>query len=184
MSDQITQILQQEPSSDRVDQLIPLVYEHMRNIAQNAIAGERIRECDPTELVHEAYIRLVGDFAISWQSRSHFFGACAVVIRRILVDAARSRKRQKRGGSMQQVELELSTLASFEKNLDVLALEDALCELADLSPRQARLVELRYFGGLVEQEAAEVLGVSRRTAAGDWAMARAWLRSKLADNGA
>lgn len=182
MATQITQILDRIAggNQDAVDELVPLVYDQMRQIATGAVRREPAGGCDPTELVHEAYIRLIAGENLEWKSRSHFFGVCAVVIRRILVDQARSRNRQKRGGQFGKVELEAGDMSPPKSTVDLVALDDALQELQRLSPRQAKLVELRFFGGLTETEAAEVLQVSRRTAAGDWAMARAWLRTQLA----
>ena len=182
MPTQITQILNRitDGQSKAIEELVPLVYDQMRRIAAGALSRERSGSgCDPTELVHEAYLRLVGNENLAWESRSHFYGACAVVIRRILVDQARARKSIKRGGQFEKISLESSDIEQPEASVDLVALDDALKELESLSPRQAKLIELRFFGGLTEKEAAEVLQVSRRTIAGDWAMARAWLRSKL-----
>lgn len=181
MPTEITQILDQISSGtrDAMDELIPLVYDQMRKIASGALQAEPNAACDPTELVHEAWIRLIGNEQPVWQSRAHFYGACAVVIRRILVDQARARKRLKRGGDNVQVDIEMNRLASTESSIDIVALDEALVELERLSPRQARLVELRFFGGLSEDEASEVLKVSRRTLTADWAMARAWLKSQI-----
>lgn len=179
MSNEITQILNRISAgeSHAVDELVPLVYDQMRKIATAASNREGVPASDPTELVHEAYIRLVGNEKLAWQSRSHFFGACAAVIRRILVDQARARKRTKRGGEFARVELNEHLLA--EQSVDLVDLDEALAELAKLAPRQVRLIELRYFCGLSETEAAELLQVSRRTVSGDWAMAKAWLRTRL-----
>jgi len=180
---EITQILDRiaEGNQQAIDELVPLVYDQMRQIAASALRREPARGCDPTELVHEAYLRLVGNENLAWKSRSHFYGACAVVIRRILVDQARARNRLKRGGQFERVTLESNDVASQDSSVDLVALDEAMEELEKLSPRQAKLVELRFFGGLTEQEAAEVLQVSRRTVSGDWAMARAWLMMKLAE---
>lgn len=180
MHGQFTEILQRisDGQANAVDDLIPLVYEQMKLIAARAIKTESGNHTDPTELVHEAYIRLIGNEQLAWESRSHFFGACATVIRRILVDQARFRKSKKRGGDVQQIELKTEVLIS-ERSIDLVEFDDALSQLAQLSPRQARLVELRFFAGFSESEAAELLGVSKRTVAGDWAMARAWLKTQL-----
>ncbi|XZE53625.1 ECF-type sigma factor [Planctomycetaceae bacterium SH139] len=180
MSNEITQILNRISAgeSHAVDELVPLVYDQMRKIATAASNREGVPACDPTELVHEAYIRLVGNEKLAWQSRSHFFGACAAVIRRVLVDQARARDRTKRGGEFARVELNEHLLAESQ-SVDLVDLDEALAELAKLAPRQVRLIELRYFGGLSETGAAELLQVSRRTVSGDWAMAKAWLRTRL-----
>ncbi len=181
MTQQITEILERIAKGHEasIDQLVPMVYDQMRQIAQGAVRKEAAGGCDPTELVHEAYMRLVGNENLAWESRTHFFAACSVVIRRILVDQARSRNRQKRGGEFQRVDFEVAQPQSPELSVDLLALDEAIVELSELAPRQAKLVELRFFGGLTETEAAEVLGVSKRTAAGDWATARAWLLRKI-----
>ena len=181
MSNEITEILDRITSGkdQAISELVPLVYQQMRKIAANAVRGEKQLQCDPTELVHEAYIRMVGNQKLAWESRSHFFGACAVVIRRIQVDQARAAGRQKRGGQLNQVSLESDQIGKPDVQFDLIELDEALSELSQLSPRQSRLVELRFFGGLTEQEAASVLQVSKRTASGDWAMAKAWLKVRL-----
>lgn len=181
MSSQITQILDQISSGAKqgMDDLIPLVYDQMRKIASGALKAEPRAACDPTELVHEAWIRMIGNEQPAWQSRAHFYGACAVVIRRILVDQARARKRLKRGGDNERIDIEIDHLPTAAPSIDVVALDEALVELERLAPRQARLVELRFFGGLSEDEASEVLKVSRRTLTADWAMARAWLKTQI-----
>lgn len=181
MPKEITQILEQISSGSEcgMNDLIPLVYDQMRKIARSAIQAEPQAACDATELVHEAWIRLIGNEQPAWQGRIHFYGACAVVIRRILVDQARARKRLKRGGDKSRLDIEMADLATSASSIDILALDEALVELARLSPRQARLVELRFFGGLSEDEASKVLEVSRRTLSADWAMARAWLKSQI-----
>lgn len=180
MTHHITQILNRisQGDSSAVDELVPMVYEQMKKIAASAVNREPSGGSDPTELVHEAYIRMIGNEKLAWQSRSHFFGACSNVIRRILVDQARMRKRQKRGGDAVRVELNENVVAD-PQTIDLVELDDALAQLQLLAPRQVQLIELRYFGGLSETEAAEVLNVSRRTVSGDWAMAKAWLKSKL-----
>ncbi|GAB5401776.1 MAG: ECF-type sigma factor [Aureliella sp.] len=179
-SQQITTILNRIASGERaaVDELVPIVYQQMKKIAANQSAGESGDAADPTELVHEAYIRLVGNEKLAWQSRSHFFGACASVIRRILVDQARARKAAKRGSGQAAIELQEAIVATPQR-LDLLELEEALIELQELAPRQVQLIELRYFAGLTEAESAEILKLSRRTVSGDWAMAKAWLQNRL-----
>lgn len=181
MDTQITRILSRISSGSEhgIEELIPLVYDQMKKIASNALRSEAAGRCDPTELVHEAYIRLVGGEQPAWESRAHFFAACAVVIRRILVDQSRFAKRQKRGGDNRQVDLEAEQIVGVNASTDIVDLDEALQELEQLSPRQARLVELRFFGGLSETEASEVLQVSRRTLSNDWVMAKAWLKVKL-----
>ncbi len=180
MANEITLILNRISDGElqAIDELIPLVYDQMRKIAASAASREPAEANDPTELVHEAYMRLVGNEKLAWQSRSHFFGACSTVIRRILVDQARARKRTKRGGEFAKVDLPAHVLAD-SNTVDLVELDEALEALEQLAPRQVRLIELRYFGGLSETEVAEVLKVSRRTVSGDWAMAKAWLKTRL-----
>lgn len=181
MATQITQVLGRITDGNRqaISELVPLVYDHMRQIASGALRREPNARCDPTELVHEAYIRLIGNEQLAWESRSHFFGACAVVIRRLLVDQARARQTMKRGGHLEQQAVNIDTLVDHTDRVDLIALDDALRELESLAPRQARLVELRFFGGLTEKEAAKVMDVSLRTLSADWSMARAWLKIRL-----
>ena len=178
----ITQILNRLASGEphALDELTPVVYSQLRQIAQKQIGQEDARHWDATELVHEAYMRMVGDVPMAWKNRTHFFAVAAQVIRRVLVDFARQRKSLKRGGQLQQAGVELDQVAAADGDaVNLLALDQALERLSELNSRQAKLVELRFFGGLAETEAAEVLGVSRRTVAGDWAMARAWLRREM-----
>lgn len=181
MNSPITQVLDQISDGNRqaVSDLVPMVYDQMRQIASGALRREPEARCDPTELVHEAYIRLIGNERLAWESRSHFFAACAVVIRRLLVDQARARQTLKRGGQRQQESIRVDSLADSDDRVDLIELDEALADLESLSPRQARLVELRFFGGLTEREAAEVLDVSLRTVSTEWSMARAWLRLRL-----
>ncbi len=182
MASNITEILQRVASGQprAVDELIPVVYEQMREMATRMSHRESPAAFRPTELVHEAYIRLIGNEQLAWESRADFFAAAATVMRRILVDDARHRKRQKRGGGQRPLELETDMLPMQENQLDLLALDEALHQLAQLSPRQAKLVELRFFGGFNQPQIADMLQVSPRTVANDWAMARAWLRTRLA----
>lgn len=182
MSD-ITQILHRLSLGDEqaASELTPLVYSQLRQIAQHQLGAEDARRWDATELVHEAYLRLIGDAPIAWKDRAHFFAVAATVIRRVLVDQVRKLQSQKRGGNAKQGSLEIDQLGDRDVRADLVELDDALNRLAELNERQARLVELRYFGGLTQDEAAEYLGVSRRTVAGDWAMARAWLYRELKD---
>ena len=177
----ITEILNRlttgEPGA--VEELTPVVYQQLRQIAQNQLSEQDARRWDATELVHEAYLRLIGDIPVAWKNRAHFFAVAATVIRRILVDEVRKRDAQKRGGDRNQADVDPQDLAQEDGHMDLLALDEALRKLAELNERQAKLVELRFFGGLTQSEAAEFLGISRRTVAGDWAMARAWLYREL-----
>lgn len=169
--------------SNAIEELTPLVYQQLRQIAQNQLTDSPndARQWDATELVHEAYLRMVGDVPVTWRDRAHFFAAAATSIRRVLVDKARARKRQKRGGDAQQIPWDLVGFGREEIGCELLELDDALSRLAELSTRQAQIVEMRFFGGLSEREIAELLQVSRRTVSGDWAMAKAWLFRELQD---
>lgn len=181
MSD-ITEILQRVTAGDRaaVDELTPLVYQQLRQIAQRQLTAENdARRWDATELVHEAYLRLIGESPVSWQDRAHFFATAATAIRRVLVDNARKEKAIKRGGAAKPADVAIEHFGEVDFGIDLIALDDALERLGVLNPRQAKLVELRFFGGLTQDEAARLLNVSRRTVAGDWAMARAWLFRQL-----
>lgn len=164
----------------RAPELALLVYDNLRRYAAAMIGREHgPRTLQPTALVHEAYLRLVDQSRVNWQGRTHFFAVGAEMIRRVLVDDARRRGAQKRGGDRERYALQSDDLGSDTPEVDVLALDDALKKLSEMDPRAARVVELRFFGGLDEADAAEVLGVSPSTARDDWRMARAWLRDEL-----
>jgi RNA polymerase sigma factor (TIGR02999 family) len=181
MSDEVTRILsaieQGDPSA--ADQLLPLVYGELRALAARQLAHEAPGQTlQPTALVHEAYLRLVGqEPARSYQGRRHFFAAAATAMRRILIDRARKKQTQKRGGGLQRQPLE--EIPALEPEEELLALDEALLRLAALDPEKARLVELRYFAGLTGEEAAEALGISPSTADRHWAYARAWLQKEV-----
>jgi RNA polymerase sigma factor (TIGR02999 family) len=162
-------------------QLLPLVYDALRHLAAHRLAHEAPGQTlQPTALVHEAYLRLIGDTPDRhWDGRGHFFAACAEAMRRILVERARSKRRLKRGGDAARLPLEEAELLAPELSEDVLALDEALTELAATDRAAADLVQLRYFGGLSIPDAAQALGVSPRTAKRLWAFARAWLMDKL-----
>jgi RNA polymerase sigma factor (TIGR02999 family) len=163
-------------------QLLPLVYDDLRRLAAHRVAHEAPgHTLQPTALVHEAYLRLVGDQGdASWDSRGHFFAAAAEAMRRILVENARGKRRLKRGGDRARLPLEEAELLAPEPREDVLALDEALTELAAVDRAAADLVQLRYFGGMSIPDAARVLGVSPRTAERLWTFARAWLRERIA----
>ena len=165
---------------DAESRLMPLVYAELRRLAGRYMRGERPgHTLQATALVHEVYLRLVGHEDVDWQNRAHFFGVAANLMRRILVDHARAKQAKKRGGGDQKVSMEEVALVQPEASPQILALDEALERLARRDPRQARIVELRYFAGLTDQEAAEVLGISVRTVKRDWNVARAWLYQQL-----
>jgi len=160
-------------------QLTPLVYAELQQIARRCMQGERMnRRVDATELVNEAYMRLVDARHMNWQNRAHFLAMSARVMRRVLVDLARTRRAQKRGGGAQQISLD-DALVTSEKGQDLVALDDALDALAKLDHRKSRVIELRFFGGLSIDETAMVLKVSPDTVMRDWKLGRAWLRRAL-----
>ena len=166
------------------DELLPLVYEELRVLARSRLARERPGQTlQPTALVHEAWMRLVGDEDPGWNGRGHFFGAAALAMRRILVEQARRKGRLRHGGDRERVELDDAEPVFEAPVEDVLAVDRALRKLEAERPRQARLVELRWFAGLTTPEAAEALEISVGTAERDWRFARAWLRTELAGFG-
>jgi RNA polymerase sigma factor (TIGR02999 family) len=161
------------------DQLLPLIYGELRRRAAAHLRRERREHSlQPTALVHEAYLRLV-DQQVTWQNRAHFFGLASEMMRRILVDHARTRKRGKRDGTWTRVELDEAVAIEEQRDVDLVSLDRALQELSQLDPRHGRVVELRFFGGLTLEETAEVLGASAATVKRDWSLARAWLYRRL-----
>jgi RNA polymerase sigma-70 factor, ECF subfamily len=161
-------------------ELFPLVYDELRRLAATHLARERSdHTLQPTALVHEAYVRLVGPGDVTWQNRAHFFGAAARAIRRILTDHARGKKRRKRGGEQARVPLDAVDVAMREPTEDLVDLDEALDRLAQLDPVKAKVVELRYFAGLSIQETAQALGVSVPTVSRHWEFARVWLHREL-----
>lgn len=161
------------------EQLAERVYRELRDLAAQHLRRERLdHTLQPTALVHEAWIRLAGEDRSAWENRDHFLGVASLGMRRVLVDHARARQRDKRGGGAQREELETQFAESqgeFDPTVDLLALDAALDELAKHNERAAKVVELRFFGGLSEDEAAKALGLSRSTVTLDWRLARAWL---------
>ena len=165
--------------------LMPLVYDRLRFLAKKLLGHESpAHTLQPTALVNEAFLRMVGQRQVDWQGKTHFFAIGAKMMRRILVDHARRKLSQKRGGGLHRIELADDLCVSNRNNEDILAIEDALEKLAKLDPRQAEVVELRFYGGLTVEEVAEVLGVSKRTVEADWTMLRAWLRRELSGESA
>lgn len=180
--EEVTQLLLAWSDGDQaaLEKLVPLVYEELHRLAHRYISRERSGyTLQTTALAHEAYLRLVDVKGVRWQNRAHFFAVAAQSMRRILVDLARARHNVKRGGGAQQVSLDEVLVASPERGANLLALDEALSRLAALNPRQSQVVELRYFGGLTEEEVAEVLKVSPRTVRSDWSLARVWLYREL-----
>ena len=164
-----------------LDRLLPLVYRDLRREAGSQLRREgRGHTLEPTALVHEVFLRLVGQRSARWEGRAQFLAVCAKLMRRILIDHARRRLRLKRGGTLCRVELS-ETPAASSRDVDLLALDRALDDLQLLDAEQARLVELRFFGGLSVEEVAAVLGVSGRTVKRDWRSARAWLLHRLSE---
>jgi RNA polymerase sigma-70 factor, ECF subfamily len=178
----ITQLLVAWNQGDQtaLDQLTPLVYRELRRLAHGYLAGERQGHVlQTTALVNEAFVRLIDWQQVEWQNRAHFFGVAATLMRYILVQFAREQQAAKRGGAAIQISLSEVADVSTRNNPDLVALDDALNALEKLDPRQARTVELRFFGGLSLEEAAEVLHVSLSTVRRDWRMAQAWLHQQL-----
>ena len=167
--------------NEALDEVTECVYTELHRRARAYLRGERPgHTLDTTGLVHEAYLKLADKQGIEWQDRNHFFAVAAQAMRRILIDHARSRHRQKRGGAHDEVPLEDATqIASEPSRIDLIALDQALERLATFDGRLAQVVELKYFGGMTLDEAADVLGVSRVTIKRDWQIARAWLRNQL-----
>jgi RNA polymerase sigma-70 factor (ECF subfamily) len=183
---EITQLLRawSDGQQGPPERLLPLVYEELRRLARSYMLRERPdHTLQTTALVHEAYLRLVDVSSASFQDRAHFFGMCALLMRRILVDSARSRASSKRGGDWRPVQLEDALVVSPESEMDLVGLDDALKALEAVDPRKSRVVELRFFGGLSVEESAEVLKVSVETVMRDWKLAKSWLRRELGVGG-
>lgn len=177
-SSEVTQLLKEGSSGDQaaLDRLFLLVYDELRHLASGYMRRERpSHTLQTTALVHEAYLRLVGQHEISWNSRVHFFAVAARVMRRILIDHARTRHYAKRGGNTIKLSLDEAAILSDERADELVALDEALSELAKLDSRQSRIVELRFFGGLTLAETAQVLKISSDTVTRDWNLAKAWL---------
>lgn len=178
----ITQLLVAWNQGDQaaLEQLTPLVYRELHRLAHGYLAGERRGHVlQTTALVNEAFVRLIDWQQVEWQNRAHFFGVAATLMRHILVQFAREQQAEKRGGQAIQVSLTAAAQVGTQQNPDLVRLDDALVALEKLDPRQSRIVELRFFGGLSLEEAAEVLQVSLSTVRRDWRMAQAWLHQQL-----
>jgi RNA polymerase sigma-70 factor, ECF subfamily len=180
--DEVTLLLSALTRGDdgAASKLIPVVYGELRKLAGSYMRKERVdHTLQATALVHEAYLKLVEQRSVNWQSRAHFFGIAAQIMRRILIDHARGHTREKRGGEQRKVSLDEAFIFAEQRADELLAVDDSLNQLAKFDPRQARVVELRFFGGLSVEEAAEVLGVSPKTVKRDWSVAKAWLYADL-----
>lgn len=181
-SDEVTQLLNAWGGGDESarDELMPLVYAELHRLAHRHIRKERPGHTLQTSaLVNEAFVRLVDQKNVHWQSRAHFFAIAAQMMRRILVDYARNRRYAKRGGEAQQVTLDEDLIVSDQRSAEVVALDEALTDLALFDDRKSKIVELRFFGGLSIEETAEVLAVSPGTVMRDWTLAKAWLRKAM-----
>lgn len=163
--------------------LIPLVYSELRRLAASYMRRERLNHTlQPTALVHEAFVKLFGSESVAWENRAHFFAVAAQQMRRILVDHARAQHAERRGGSRVKLALDQVNGLSEKRDEDLVYLDDALQRLQAFDPRAAQAVELRFFGGLTEEETAHVLGVSVKTVKRDWQAAKAWLLTQLSNN--
>jgi RNA polymerase sigma factor (TIGR02999 family) len=178
----VTQLLLAWTRGDRaaLNRLMPLVYEELRQLAGGYLVRERHdHTLQPTALVHEAFLRLVDHRSIQWQGRAHFLALAATLMRQLLIDHARKHRAEKRGGGGARVTLHEGDAVIEARSVELIALDEALSALAAVDPRQARVIELRFFGGLTIEEAAEVLAVSPATVKLDWSLARAWLVREL-----
>lgn len=179
----LTRLLSERAPNDRqvLDQVVPLVYEELRRLARRQLAGHRRHTINTTALVDEAYLKLVDQKSVPLSNRPLFFGAAARAMRQVLVDAARRRARLKRGGDQHKITLHDESVAADGFAAEVIDLHEALDKLAMKYPRQARVVECRFFGGLTDEDTAQALDLSRRTVIRDWTMAKAWLFRALND---
>lgn len=184
---EITQLLAEwsDGNQSALDELYPLVYDELHRLARRYMSRERQdHTLQTTALINEAYVRLVDQKNVHWANRSHFFAISAQIMRRILIDHARRHAYAKRGGGAQQVSLEEAAIVSRAAGLELLRLDEALKSLAQMDPRRSQVVELRYFGGLNNEEIAGVLNISENTVTRDWNMARAWLHRQLSESAA
>ncbi|MCI0490359.1 MAG: ECF-type sigma factor [Blastocatellia bacterium] len=183
-TEDVTRVLHEVSAGDRdaFARLMPLVYDELRRLAARYLRRERAgHTLQPTALVNEAYLRLIDQTRVNWQNRAHFFSISAEIMRRILVDYARSHNAEKRGGNVEKLPIEEAISLSDEMDVDLIALDDALADLAKLDPLQSRVVELKFFGGLTLEETAEVLSLSRSTVEREWLTAKAWLYVQLSN---
>ncbi len=182
MASDVTQALVELSKGDRsaLDRLLPIVYGQLRQLAENQLRQERVgHTLTPTALVHEAYLKLVQLEQIDWRGKSHFFGACAQSMRRILISYARMKKAEKRGSGAEHVPIDNVILAAQDRPAEIIALDEALTKLERLSERQARVVECRFFAGMSVEETGEAIGISPATVKREWTVARAFLNREL-----
>ena len=178
----VTRLLQEYKDGNRsaLDELFPLVYGELRRLAAGKLNNERAEHTlQATALVHEAYLRLVNQHSVDWTNRAHFFGLASEMMRRILVNHALERKRLKRGSGETRLALDEAVTFAEERELDLVELNESLNELAKFAPRQAKIIELKFFGGLTNEESAETLGISPETVKRDWRVAKSWLKNNL-----
>lgn len=181
-SENLTALLKEAQNGKResLDEFLPLVYDELKKIAAYKLAGERPNHTlQATALVHEAYLRLIDQHSVNWQNRAHFFAIASEMMRRILVNHAESHNAKKRNEGKTLISLDDAENLAIHEEIDLIFLDNALKELAEFDETQAKIVELKFFGGLTNEEAAEVLGVSESTIKREWRMARAWLTAKL-----
>ncbi len=181
-SAEVTVLLAQLADGDQqaASRLVPLVYSELRQMAARYMRRERVdHTLQTTALVHEAYLKLVEQTSASWENRAHFFGVAAQVMRHILIDHARGHLREKRGGGQPVLQLDEGLVFSPKQSSELLEVDSALHRLTELDPRQGKIVELRFFGGLTVEETAAVLGISPKTVKRDWSVAKAWLHGEL-----
>jgi RNA polymerase sigma-70 factor, ECF subfamily len=184
MTDTVTQLLQKSTAGNRnaLDELLPLVYDELRRVASRQLAGERKNHTlQATALVHEAYLRLIGQNSVDWQNRLHFFSLAAEMMRRILVNHAIAKKAEKRGSGAMTISLDEIEVEAFpqKQDIDLVLLDETLQELAIYDAQQAKIVELKFFGGLTNEEIANVLDISESTIKREWRSAKAWLLAKI-----
>jgi RNA polymerase sigma factor (TIGR02999 family) len=182
---QVTRLLNEWSAGSEValDKLMPIVYDELRKMAKRYMSGQNPGHTfQTTELIHEAYVKLAGGEPKSWKNRSHFFGVAALAMRHILVNYARSKQSLKRGGDLLKVTLKENSIVSTNRVDEIVALDEALTQLAALDHRTSRVVELKFFGGLTNEQTAEVLKVSMETVKRDWQFARSWLLREITNN--
>lgn len=181
-NENVTQLLKasNEGNREALDQLLPIVYEELRRLARHQLSKERSNHTlQATALVNEAYLKLIGQHSVDWNNRAHFFSIAAETMRRILVNHAVERNAQKRGGGATIVSLDDEIDFIHQRDLDVLALDDSLKKLEEFDKTQAKIIELKFFGGMTNEEIANVMGVSDSTIKREWRMAKAWLQSRM-----